>query len=117
MPGRKQRRDPGDVLPAVRSARTGLAGRAAAQEVERALTTHCRLSASSTPGLRSMYAPWHRDECVSGRGVIAGRWTVQHGGQVLEQLQSAVEGVALDHLESNVGPPVVDPFAPSDARD
>ena len=37
----------------------------------------------------------------------ASRWTTEDRGRVLEQLQPAVEGTAGDHLESDVGKPVV----------
>src|SRR5436190_10862274 len=46
----------------------------------------------------------------SGSRVRAG-WTGEHRGDVLEQLESAVERSAGNHLEGDIGIPVVDPVA------
>src|SRR5439155_13032704 len=52
----------------------------------------------------------------SGSGVRA-RWTGEHRGDVLEQLESAVERSAGNHLEGDIGIPVVDAVAAGAPRD
>jgi hypothetical protein len=42
---------------------------------------------------------------------VRARWTGEHRGNVLEQLESAVERSAGSHLEGDIGVPVVDAVA------
>src|SRR5215207_5398393 len=45
------------------------------------------------------------------------RWVLEHAGPVLDQLDAAVEGAVVDHLEGDVGVAVVDAFCAGGAGD
>lgn len=56
------------------------------------------------------------DDLKDGRSGRAGR-AVQHSRHVLDQLDPAVEGAAVHHVEGNVGVAVIDPFLAGGASD
>src|SRR5215211_4621132 len=49
--------------------------------------------------------------------VADARRAVEHGGEILEQLEPIVERAALDQVEGDVGIPVEDALFPGGARD
>ena len=52
----------------------------------------------------------HAAAPTAGVDMIAAGWAREHPGDVLEELDPAVEGAAVDHVEGDVGVAVVDPL-------
>jgi len=67
------------------------------------------VSVVPSPTFPSAIGPDLMAEGSGGDGVDARR-PGQNSRNVLEQLNASIEGAAVDHVESNIGIPVVDPL-------